>query len=60
MTQDRRLIIEKGGYRPETAGSTKPPAMRPGPLERGYRPTTDGPAQPPATRPPEGTGQKKK
>ena len=59
MTQDRRLIIEKGGYRPQTAGSTKPPATQGEALKKGYRPTVDGPAQPPATRPPEGTGPKK-
>ena len=58
MTKDYRLIIEKGGYRPETEGSSKPPATRPEPPHEGYRPTTDGPTTPPATKPPKGSGTK--
>ncbi len=43
---DPRLIIEKGGYRPDLSGHTMPPA-RPGVGQFGYRPTTDLPTAPP-------------
>ena len=53
MTKDRRLIIEKGGYRPETSGPARPPIRSDKALHSGYRPTSAGPARPPVTRPTE-------
>lgn len=44
---DRRLIIEKGGYRPSESGPAKPPTSR-GLANDAYRPMTSGPKHPPA------------
>jgi hypothetical protein len=45
---DGRLIIEKGGYRPDVGGRTMPPARRSVMAEDGgYRPTQGGKTMPP-------------
>lgn len=43
---DHRLIIEKGGYRPDQGGRTLPPMRRTSGVQDGYRPTTGGPTTP--------------
>jgi hypothetical protein len=55
---DDQLVIEKGGYRPETAGPADPPARRAHFTgDTGYRPTTDGARTPPTTKPATGSGE---
>jgi hypothetical protein len=65
---DPRLIIEKGGYRPDQGGPTLPPAHRPRLSQDSYRndsyrPTSGGPTTPPVkpspTPPASNAGSKK-
>jgi hypothetical protein len=44
---NHRLIIERGGYSPQTDGPRVPPTATPKPLNEGYRPNTDGRSIPP-------------
>jgi hypothetical protein len=54
--EDRRLVIEKGGYRPLLPGSKLPPAYRPLPAQSADQPDVDKAGKPFGRHPTSATG----